>query len=64
MNGRLKGNEERSIMNGFYSEMMARQKSLKPLAHYLKPEPQKKTGAQSVLALFKRWAERNKQDGE
>jgi hypothetical protein len=55
MRGRAKGNVERIIAQAHQTEAMARQKTLKSLAHYLKPV-KKKTPDQSakqVLAMMK-----------
>lgn len=59
MQGRMKGDQERILILAHQIEMMARQKTLRALSHYLATE--KKTaeqGAAQVLDLFKRLAER------
>ena len=52
----MKGDRERLIALAHQTEVMARQKTLRNLAHYLK-EPKKQTpeqGARKVLAMMKR----------
>ena len=64
MQGRIKGDQERILILAHQVEMMARQKTLKALSHYLSTEKENaEAGASKVLALFKRLAERNKADG-
>lgn len=57
MQGRIKGDQERILILAHQVEMMARQKTLKALSHYLKTEKQNANdGASRVLALFNRLA--------
>lgn len=64
MRGRLKGEQERVLTLAHQIEMFARQKTIKALSHYLASEKENvDAGASKVLSLFKRLAERNKQNG-
>jgi hypothetical protein len=61
MQGRIKGDQERILILAHQVEMMARQKTLKALSHYLTTEKQSaENGAAKVLAMFNRVAERTK----
>ncbi|GLV22010.1 hypothetical protein TomMM35A_18630 [Sphingobium sp. TomMM35A] len=59
MRGRAKGNQERIIVLAHQIEIMARQKSLRPVKHYLpkSQEATKRNGASAVLAMMKRMQE-------
>ena len=60
MQGRTKGDQDRILILAHQVEMMARQKTLKALSHYLKTEKKSaESGAAKVLALFKFVAERD-----
>lgn len=64
MRGRIKGDQERILTLAHQIEMFARQKTIKALSHYLETEKENaNAGASKVLALFRRLAEGNKQDG-
>jgi len=64
MRGRIKGDQERILTLAHQIEMFARQKTIKALSHYLETEKENAdSGASKVLALFRRLAEGNKQDG-
>ncbi len=64
MRGRIKGDQERILTLAHQIEMFARQKTIRALSHYLSTEKENaEAGAAKVLALFKRLAERNNQDG-
>jgi hypothetical protein len=57
MSGRIKGDQDRILILAHQTEIMARQKKIKALSHYLKTEKQNANdGAAKVLALFKRLA--------
>jgi hypothetical protein len=57
MQGRIKGDQDRILILAHQTEMMARQKTLKALSHYLKTEKKSADdGAAKVLALFNRLA--------
>lgn len=64
MLGRARGNQERIIVAAHQAEMMARQKTLRPLTHYLpKAKPTaKRDGAGDLLAMMKRF--KTKQDAK
>jgi hypothetical protein len=64
MRGRLKGEQERILTLAHQIEMFARQKTINALSYYLSTEKENAdANAAKVLAMFKRLAERNKQDG-
>lgn len=64
MRGRIKGEQERILTLAHQIEMFARQKTIRALSHYLATEKENaEQGAAKVLALFKRLAERKKQNG-
>jgi hypothetical protein len=55
MHGRIKGDQHRTLILAHHIEMMARQKTLRAVSHYLVSEKQSvDDGAARVLALFKR----------
>lgn len=64
MRGRAKGSQERIIVLAHQIEMMARQKNLRPVKHYLpkSQEATKRNGASAVLAMMKRMQERQNGD--
>lgn len=64
MRGRAKAEHERTIVLAHQIEAMARRKILRDVSFYLKPREKKsaQNGAASVLALFKRFKE--KQDAK
>jgi hypothetical protein len=54
MRGRAKGNQQRIIIQAHQSEMMAREKRLKPLKSYLKQSPAKPAARDDeVLAMLR-----------
>jgi hypothetical protein len=65
MRGRSRGHQERAVILAHQIETMARQKTLKPIKHYL-PKPSKKKkkteGASMVLAMFQRMKKRQGTD--
>jgi hypothetical protein len=64
MQGRIKGEQERILTLAHQIEMFARQKTLRALSHYLETEKQKtENGAAKVLSLFRRLAEKGKENG-
>lgn len=64
MQGRIKGDQERILTLAHQIEMFARQKTIRALSHYLATEKENaEVGVSKVLAMFKRLAEGNKNDG-
>lgn len=60
----MKGDQERILILAHQIEMMARQPTLRALPHYLASEKRSADqGATKVLAMFRRLAERKKDDG-
>ncbi len=54
MRGRSRGHQERIILLAHQTEMMARQKTLKPVKHYMpKSQAAQTGGAAALLAKFR-----------
>ena len=54
LGGRAKGNQERILALAHQTEAMARQKTLRPLAHYLNPPKRSQGSAKSMIAMLRR----------
>lgn len=54
MRGRTKGDRDRIVTLAHQTEVMARQKTLKPLAKYLEPPKTKAKPESAVLAMMRR----------